>query len=134
MLYKKNEIENECKETAKKDQFNGYVMFDFECFEGPDKNHIVNLALAQEICVKCLDFNSEDRCNECQIIHRFGTIDQFCIWSLKQSYTIQIAHNLKEFFFLFLNYFSLNIIYIFFLIFKRDMMVNLVHIVVFPIH
>ncbi len=47
-------------------------MFDFEWTEGPDKNHIVNLALAQKICVKCLDKTSDDRCNECKIIHKFG--------------------------------------------------------------
>jgi hypothetical protein len=95
MCYIEGELKNEFLNRDKVDKFNGYIMFDFECMEGEDKHHVVNLALAQKICLDCLDTDSEDRCTECKIIHRFETIEEFCLWSLKHPNTIQIAHNLK---------------------------------------
>ena len=100
MCYIQGELENEHQKDNKIDKFNGYIMFDFECMEGADKYHVVNLALAHKICVDCLDIDSENRCNECMIIHRFENIEGFCLWSLKQHNTIQIAHNLKVNYFL----------------------------------
>ncbi len=97
MCYLKGELENENKKiNKKKDEFVGFVFFDFECMvSGPDNFHKVNLALAQKICIGCANLKAEDRCNNCQVIHKFNNIDEFCDWSLRQVNTIQIAHNLK---------------------------------------
>ena len=49
--------------------------------------------MAQRVCKSCL--RSKYKCAACNHIYKFGSIEKFCRWSLKQKNTIQIAHNLK---------------------------------------
>ena len=91
------EIDHRCyilaeSENDQNQEFKGYIFFDFEAYKG-EKNHIVNLAMAQRVCKSCL--RSKYRCAACNHIYKFGSIEKFCRWSLKQKNTIQIAHNLK---------------------------------------
>jgi len=77
-------------------QFNGYVFFDFEAYaESSTKKHIVNLAVAQYICIECLDLQKNERCAECQKVHIFDSIEAYIEWAKTLSKTIHIAHNLK---------------------------------------
>ena len=75
-----------------KDEFKGYIFFDFEAYKGKS-NHVVNLAMAQRVCRNCLE--SDNRCAVCQHVYKFDSIEKFCKWSFKQRNTIQIAYNLK---------------------------------------
>ena len=91
------EEEKNNKKSSRKTDFKGYFFFDFETFENSETHkHVVNLAMAQKICLNCLDIvNPDKRCENCNKINIFYNIDDFCAWSLAQKNTIQIAHNLK---------------------------------------
>ena len=96
------EVDHKCfiqKPTEKKTKkFDGYIFFDFETYKLDDNSdHIVNLAMAQKICVKCLDLEDEKRCNACQFKHKFNNITDYCYWAFQQENTIQIAHNMKKY-------------------------------------
>ena len=93
------ELENEKKKkVTKNEKFQGFVFFDFECFENKSKKHEVNLAIAQRINTCCLNILIEnDRCENCKKIYQFSNIEDFGQWSIKQKNTIQIAHNLKAY-------------------------------------
>ena len=80
------------EEINEKDKFKGYIFFDFEAYRG-ESNHVVNLAMAQRVCLSCS--KSSNRCAACNHIYKFDSIEKFCEWSLEQNNTIQIAHNLK---------------------------------------
>jgi len=82
-------------DTLFKKPFSGYIFFDFESYLDENNEHVVNLAMAQKICVKCLDLPYENRCSECMEKYIFYNLKDYCDWCLKQKYTIQIAHNLK---------------------------------------
>lgn len=87
------ELKNKNKQLT---TFNGYIFFDFESYvEEKTSKHVVNLAMAQMICKKCLDFKYEQRCDMCKKKHVFYNIEDYCEWAFNQPYTIQIAHNLK---------------------------------------
>jgi len=50
-----------------------------------DPHHIVNLAMAIKICVKCMNIlDAKKRCPNCQILHKFYTIEDFMKWSVQQ--------------------------------------------------
>ena len=49
--------------------------------------------MAQRVCLECL--KNDSRCDDCNTIIKFYSIEEFCIWSINQPYTIEIAHNLK---------------------------------------
>jgi hypothetical protein len=52
--------------------------------------------MAKKICEKCVNILiEENRCNDCQKIHIFENIDEYCEWALNQTNTIQIAHNMQ---------------------------------------
>ena len=81
-------------ETATDDQFKGYIFFDFEAFEVDEgSDHKVNLAMAQKICIDCLE--ASELCENCQTKHIFYNIEDYCKWAMSQDNTIQIAHNMK---------------------------------------
>ena len=81
-----------------KKKFNGYIFFDFEAYKVDDNSeHIVNLAMAQKICINCLDLEDGKRCNQCQFKHTFYNISDYCYWAFQQENTIQIAHNMKKY-------------------------------------
>ena len=58
-------------------------------------NHVVNLAVAQKLCLKCENLYMSQRCKSCQEVYYFDNIDDYCDWALKQKNTIQIAHNMQ---------------------------------------
>ena len=68
------------KARATQSRFKGYIFFDFEAYEDPiTLNHVVNLAVALKICVKCLDITEpSQRCLECQKFYEFYSIEEFC--------------------------------------------------------
>jgi hypothetical protein len=83
------------EEELKTKAFEGFVFFDFESYLNEENEHVVNLAMAQKVCKKCLDIPYQDRCNECTSKYIFYSLKEYCDWSVKQKNTIQIAHNLK---------------------------------------
>ena len=78
-------------------KFGGYIFFDFEAYEDAQTGcHVVNLAIAQHICPRCVDIlDASKRCANCKVLHRFYSIDEYCKWAMRQRNTIHIAHNLK---------------------------------------
>ena len=81
----------------KAEKLSSLITFDFEAYSDEvTNNHIVNLAIAKKTCPNCLDIENEtDRCEDCQRVHVFKNVDEFCTWSLEQTNSIQIAHNLR---------------------------------------
>jgi len=71
-------------------------LYTFEAFENAQGDHEVNLAMAQKLCLKCLD-SSGDLCEKCDVKHIFYNITDYCRWALRQTKTIQIAHNMKAY-------------------------------------
>ena len=96
-----SERNNKKEKEPKKPKFEGYIFFDFECYQNDNESdekygeHVVNLAMACKICSKCLDLQPKDRCSECLKKYKFFNIDDYCTWALSQQNTIQLAHNLK---------------------------------------
>ncbi len=78
----------------KKDNFNGYIFYDYEAYQYNNKQ-IANLAIAQKICIKCLDCTT--LCDICNLpIIKYDN-DSFCEWlfSEQNKYYTCIAHNFK---------------------------------------
>ena len=46
------------EEELKLKAFEGFVFFDFESYLNGENEHVVNLAMAQKVCRKCLDFHT----------------------------------------------------------------------------
>ena len=105
---------NQREKEIKEPKFEGYVFFDFECYQNHNVSdetyghHVVNLAMACKICCNCLDLEPRDRCQGCLKKYIFYNIDDYCTWALSQQNTIQLAHNLKGKF-IFLSLFRLKI-------------------------
>jgi len=101
----KNALMKNEKTSQKK--LNGYIFFYFKSYvDNLTNNHVVNLAMAQKVCLSCLELDFENRCVTCKKQYEFKTIEEFCKWCLKQKFYIQIAHNLKGYDGVFLlNYF-----------------------------
>ena len=84
-----------------KKKFEGFVFFDFECYQNDDVldetygQHVVNLAMACKICTNCLELEPNNRCVSCRKKHTFYNIEDYCKWAFSQKNTIQLAHNLK---------------------------------------
>jgi hypothetical protein len=98
------ELEHKCFIKAEQNdkklrKVNSYIFFDFETYIDETTNkHVVNLALAQKICSKCVDeLDSTKRCNDCKKRHSFDNISNFTKWILKQKRSTIIAHNFKAF-------------------------------------
>ena len=83
------------EEEYKPKTFEGFVFFDFESYLNEDNEHVVNLAMAQKVCKKCLDVPYEKRCKDCTTQYIFYSLQEYCDWCVNQKHTIQIAHNLK---------------------------------------
>ena len=99
------------EEEFKNKTFEGFVFFDFESYLNEENEHVVNLAMAQKVCKKCLDITYENRCNECKKQYIFYSLSDYCNWALKQKSIIQIAHNFKGYDGVFiLKYFLKNIL------------------------
>ena len=91
------QIELRNKKKVEK-KFNGFVFFDFETYvDDKSGNHVVNLAIAQKICINCLDLKFDERCDECRQTYVFYNITDYCNWCLKQKNTVQIAHNMQAY-------------------------------------
>ena len=75
--------------------FEGFIFFDFESYVNKNIEHIVNLAMAQKICYKCIDLEYSKRCVKCMTQYIFYNLEDYCNWCVQQKNTIQIAHNLK---------------------------------------
>ncbi len=54
--------------------------------------------MAIKVTQECFEKVETERCEKCKFLHTFYNISDFCLWSLKQTNTIQIAHNLKVIF------------------------------------
>jgi hypothetical protein len=77
-------------------KFNGLVFFDFEAYKCPESdNHIVNLAMAQKVCLNCIQ--DTKRCEKCKIKVIKRNISDFVSWMLMEEnqHFIFIAHNMK---------------------------------------
>jgi hypothetical protein len=77
-------------------KFNGLIFFDFEAYQCPKTGeHIVNLAVAQKVCLKCIDL--KERCESCKPKVIKHNIFDFTNWMLlpENSFFIFIAHNAK---------------------------------------
>ena len=79
-----------------------YIFFDFECRQETG-THIVNYAVAQKTCEKCIDrILNEDNlmCSSCGIREKhFTSADDFCKWLFTKDhmgYTL-VAHNCKAY-------------------------------------
>ena len=91
------QIELRNKKKVEK-KFNGFVFFDFETYIDEETgNHVVNLAMAQKVCLNCLDLKFEERCKDCKQTYVFNNISEYCDWCLKQKHTVQIAHNMQAY-------------------------------------
>jgi hypothetical protein len=64
--------------------------------------------MAIKVTQECFEKVETERCEKCRFLHTFYNISDFCSWSLKQTNTIQIAHNLKVIFLVCL-FFSFNL-------------------------
>jgi hypothetical protein len=88
------EIRDTHIKNNKEKEFNGFVFFDFETYVCDQTGiHIVNLAISQRACIKCID--NKNRCDYCnkKIIHY--NISEFVDWMLQEeqeNYNF-IAHN-----------------------------------------
>jgi len=78
---------------------NSFIIFDFETYIDDTTNkRVVNLAMAQQICSKCVDIlDDTKRCSKCQKKHLHYDINTFTNWILKQKNSILIAHDFKAF-------------------------------------
>ena len=83
------------EEDLKLKAFEGFIFFDFESYLNEDSEHIVNLAMAQKVCKKCVDLTYDQRCEECNKKYIFYNLADYCDWAMRQKNTVQIAHNLK---------------------------------------
>lgn len=80
------------KQKPGPDNFAGYILFDYEAYPDADNKHVVNLVIAEKICVDCIDLST--RCDKCCIV-KFHDNDSFCKWLFEQDNCIALAHNLK---------------------------------------
>ena len=83
------------EEDLKLKAFEGFIFFDFESYLNNENEHVVNLAMAQKICKKCVDLTYDQRCDECLKKYIFYNLKDYCDWAIRQKHTVQIAHNLK---------------------------------------
>jgi hypothetical protein len=81
--------------NKRKRQFRGIMYFDFESFVDPKTSyHVVNLAIAQRVCVKCID-NYSERCEKCCQKIIYYNISDFVDFVLdkENEFYIFISHN-----------------------------------------
>jgi hypothetical protein len=89
---------DERDKNKKNKAFAGFIFFDFEAYESDfNKEHVVNLAMAQRVCVNCLDADS--RCDKCSKKIIYYNISDFVEYMLakKNENFIFIAHNAKNY-------------------------------------
>ena len=88
----------EIHKNRKKRAFSGFIFFDFESYTSKETGmHVVNLAMVQKVCVKCID--SIERCEKCAQLYIFSNITEFVDWMLeKENADYQFfAHNSSRF-------------------------------------
>jgi hypothetical protein len=86
--------------TKKKRPFRGFIFFDLESYINEvTGNHVVNLAMAQRVCLKCMDLKT--RCEICQEVIKYYNISDFTdfVLDVKNHHFIFISHNGKLLFY-----------------------------------
>jgi hypothetical protein len=83
--------------NKKKDDFNGFIFFDYEAYEDSQlKKHVPCLIVARTVCEKCSNIEDSNKwCEADSQKHVFKNNNDFCKWLLSFSNRIAIAHNFK---------------------------------------
>jgi hypothetical protein len=90
-----DQIQNRDQNKREK-KFKGLIFFDFEAFSCPTTGeHVVNLAMAQKVCLECIQ--DKNRCSKCSVKIIKRNIDEWVDWMLLEEnfHFIFVAHNCK---------------------------------------